>query len=147
MSSTMDWGAERCIDGVLTGESSVCHTQREEAPWLALDFGAEVTVERVVIHNRGNNGWRLRNAEVRVADQLPGSAQKMFDKGQLLDTFTGPGEDGEVVTLTSSSGLGGRFVIVQIDHSPGTDILNLNEVTVWGQKQGAATTTTTAGTG
>ena len=135
-SSWPRYPAERCIDGGVTGGSSVCHTKNEKAPWLAVDFGAVVTVERVVIHNMGDFGYRLRNAEVRVADQLPSSGQQMFTEGQLLATFTGPGKDGEVVTLTSSTGLGGRFVIVQMDFSPGTDNLNLNEVTVWGKIQG-----------
>ena len=129
--------AENCIDGGVSGRLSMCHTESEKAPWLALDFGAQVAVEKVVLNNR-NKGFpeRLRNAEVRVADQLLDSGQQMFTGGQLLGTFAGPGKTGEVVTLTSSSGIGGRFVIVQMDFSPGTDNLNLMEVTVWGKKQG-----------
>ena len=126
-----DWAAEKCIDGAISGKGSVCHTKNEKAPWLALDFGASITMERVVIHNRHTSGERLRNAEVRVADQLPDP--QMFGRGQLLGTFEGPGKDGEVVTLTNSTGLKGRFVIVQIDNSPETGPLNLNEVTVWGK--------------
>ena len=130
--------AARCIDGGLRGTSSLCHTQEEKAPWLALDFGTQVEVERVVLHNRESNGERLSNAEIRVADQLPLSGQMMFSGGQLFDTFKGPGKSGQVVTLTSSAatGLVGRFVIVQINNSQGARALNLNEVTVWGKTEG-----------
>ena len=120
--------ANKCIDGGVSGWSSLCHTNKEKAPWLALDFGANFTIERVVIHNRDSGyGDRLVNATVRVANQLPD--QQMFSEGQLLGTFEGPGEKGEVVDITSSTGLKGKFVIVQIP----TGILNLNEVTVWGK--------------
>ena len=126
--------ADNCIDGVLTGTASLCHTGFDGAPWLALDFGAEIIVDRVVLHNRDDsNGNRLSNAEVRVANQSPESSQQMFSGGQLLDTFKGPGEDGEVVTLTSSSGLRGRYVIAQI---PQLGFLHLNEFTVWGTRPG-----------
>ena len=71
-----------------------------------------------------------------MANQLPDSGEDMFNKGHLLATFKGPGKDGEVVSLTSPTGIEGRFVIVQLDHSPGTGYLNLNEVTVWGTVKG-----------
>ena len=134
--------AKNCIDG----GSSFCHTLKEKAPWLALDFGADVTVETVVIRNRIDCcGDRFRNAEVRVADQPPDSGENMFTGGQLLGVFKGPGKKGEVVSLTSSTGgLRGRFVIVQIDHSQGAENLNLNEVTVWAKQQGSTTTTTSS---
>ena len=131
-----EYSAEKCIDGVVDGLRSLCHTSEgegEKTPWLALDFGAVVTVEWVVINNRDDCCWdRLRDAEVRVADQLPTSGQEMFRGGQLLGIFKGPGENGEVVTLTSVTELRGRFVTVQID-STGNGNICLNEVTVWGK--------------
>ena len=136
MSSTVHGGlAEKCIDGGVSGRASMCHTDFEAAPWLALDFGGKINIEKVVIHNRDKCCWdRLRNAEVRVADQLPSSGQEMFSGGQLFATFAGPGKKGEEVILTSSAaGLGGKFVINQIDNSQGAEALNLNEVTVWGK--------------
>ena len=143
MSSTFSgdgvWLAEMCIDGVLTGINDGCHTNRETAPWLALDFGAntQIAVDRVIIHNRdGCWGEKTRNAEIRVADVLPESGQVMFSGGELVGTFTGPGVDGEVITLTSTTGIGGRFVIIQLDHSQEANVLNLNEVTVWGHIKG-----------
>ena len=142
MSSTFhsQFAAEMCINGVLVGNS--CGTNPEAAPWLALDFGALGLwdFESIVIHNSNNFGDKLRNVEVRVAHQLPDSGDDMFSGGQLLGTFTGPGENGEVVSLTSSTGLRGRFVIIQMDFSSGDDYFELNEVTVWGQRQGIQNT-------
>ena len=141
MSSTAsgEFPAERCIDGREGGSrsGSMCHTGGEKAPWLALDFGAQVLVERIVINNRDDCcGDRLRNVEVRVADQLPDSGQEMFKGGRPLATFKGPAKNREVVSLTSNAEFGGRFLIVQINNSPGTGYLNLNEVTVWGKHIG-----------
>ena len=129
-----------CIDGVdsgfndgISGDMNLCHTLAEIAPWLALDFGSPVTVGKVVLVNRINCcGERLRNAEVRVSDQLPLSGTEMFTGGEMLGTFTGPGQDGEVVELVSSSILVGRYVIVQMYHGQeGAESLNLAEVIVW----------------
>ena len=142
MSSTYggQFPGEKCIDGRVDGGlKSLCHTQREKSPWLALNFGASVNVHAVVIHNRGDCcGNRLRNVEVRVADQRPNSGQQKFTGGQLLGTFKGPARNGEVVVLFSSvkTGLDGRFVIIQSDNSQGTEYLNLHEVTVYGNIQG-----------
>ena len=136
MSSTFrDNVAGRCINGGVTGGySSTCHSNADAAPWLALDLGDKASVERVVIYNRDDShAERFKNAKVWVADQLPDSGSQMFSGGQLLGSFEGPAKTSEVVTLTSSSGLGGRFVIVQQD---GYGYLNLMEVTVWGKIQG-----------
>ena len=132
-----NYPAEKCIDGVVSGgKSNLCHTSAlkgEKTPWLALDFGGVVSVEKVVINNRDDCcGDRLRDAEIRVANQLPSPAQEMFRGGQLLGIFKGPAKNGEEVTLTSSTELRGRFVIVQIN-SKGNGIINLHEVTVWGK--------------
>ena len=139
------WGggsyhAEKCIDGVISGgTSNLCHTNGdigEKTPWLALDFGAVVSVEKVVINNRDDCcGDRLRDAEIRVANKLPFSSQEMYRGGELLGIFKGPASNGEEVTLTSSTELRGRFVILQIDSTGplGNGIINLHEVTVWGK--------------
>ena len=113
----------------------MCHTHAEKAPWLALDFGLPVSVEKIVINNRDNCcGDRFRNVEVRVADQLPVSGQQKFMGGHLLASYKGPARTGDVITLTSSAKFAGRFVIIQINNDQGTGTLNLNEITVWGKK-------------
>ena len=115
----------------------MCHTRGEKAPWLALDFGLPVSVEKIVINNREDCcGDRFRNVEVRVADQLPNFGHQKFTGGHLLASFKGPAKNKDVITLPSSTASAGRFVIVQIDNIQGAAALNLNEVTVWGRKQG-----------
>ena len=50
--------AKKCIGGSGTGTSfsepknSRCLSGTEKAPWLAIDYGANVTVEEVVLYNR-----------------------------------------------------------------------------------------------
>ena len=85
--------------------SSLCRTDFDNAPWLALEFFEPVSVTRVVIYNRGDNAdhllyhQRLKNVEVRVTDKLPTSGEKMFTEGELLGTFAGPGDRGQIITI------------------------------------------------
>merc|ERR1712154_422106 len=54
------YSASKCIDGDTTGpdggfdnrSDDLCHTNKETAPWFALDFGKTVLVNRVEIFNR-----------------------------------------------------------------------------------------------
>ena len=79
MSSTFDehplwtgFGAAMCIDGKIDADTDVvdnvaqfCHSNSEPNPWLAIDFGTRVKVQRVEIFNRnGCCGDRTRNVEV-----------------------------------------------------------------------------------
>ena len=87
-----------CIDGKLDWE--ICLSQKEVAPWLALDFGAKVDIKNVTVYNL-KNPWakRFQNAEVRVTDELPTSGEEMFTGGQLLGTFEGPATSGQIVQI------------------------------------------------
>ena len=79
-----------CIDG--TGE--MCHTNNDATPWIAIDYGTRVIVERVEIFNRGDCcGERTRNVDVRISDKLPTSGNQMFSGGHLLGHFAGPATD------------------------------------------------------
>merc|ERR1712203_413924 len=59
-STRAGFSATKCIDGDTTGPDSgfddrgddMCHTNEEPAPWIALDFGETVLVNRVEIFNR-----------------------------------------------------------------------------------------------
>jgi hypothetical protein len=109
MSSThkANVAAEKCTNG---DTEDLCHTNVENAPWLAIDFGQSVHVKSVTIYNR-KNCWcanRTRNAEVRVTDVLPADGSKMFTGGQLLGTFEGPGTDGQVIHIQGVKTLMGR---------------------------------------
>ena len=133
----------KCIDGITTGTGSLCHSKRELAPWLALDYGkdARVSVEKVVLFNRA--GWdfsawialpswdRTKNVEVRLANELPTSGKKMFTGGELLGTFKGPGTMGQQIEIKSGPGWekkSGRYLIIQMNHKGKPEYLNLQEV-------------------
>ena len=64
------FNAKNCIDGVSNGKiKGLCHSKRERAPWLALDYGegAKVSVEKVVLLNRVDCcGDRTKNVEIRL---------------------------------------------------------------------------------
>ena len=110
---------------------NMCHTKFEKAPWVALDFGGEVSVGMVILHNRfGCCADRLRNVDVWVSDTLPQSGSQKCTGGKLLGTFIGPGQPGGKEEIKSSTGLRGRYVVVQINAEEAT-YLNLQEVTAW----------------
>ena len=78
-----------------------CHTENEPTPWLAIDYGTTVTVQKVEIFNRRQCcGDRTQNVEVRIADVLPASGSQMFTGGILLGRFVGPGSDGQLITIS-----------------------------------------------
>ena len=78
----------------------LCHTLSEHAPWIAVDFGSEVTVYWVEIFNRADCcGGRARNVFVRVSNKLPTDAN-VHAPGVLLGRFVGPGTDGQLITVS-----------------------------------------------
>ena len=114
LSSTLQnnnfYGAAKCIDGNTEGPdegaqdgvtTDFCHTENEPTPWLAIDYGTTVTVQRVEIFNRRHCcGFRTRNVDVRISDVLPTSGSQMFSGGTLLGHFIGPGSDGQRITIS-----------------------------------------------
>ena len=114
---------------------SMCHSKKESAPWLALDFGKEarVSVEKVVLINRREGSWwkRTRNIQIRLSNGLPASGKEMFSGGEALGTFKGPATPGQKVEIDSGPGWGkktGRYLIVQNNFGNPGDHLNLQEV-------------------
>ena len=93
--------ADNCIDGE-TGDNKLCHTKSEAAPWLAIDYGRQVIVKSVKIFNRINLAHRLKNVDVRVADERPksDSGNEMFTGGHLLGHFKGPAEKNEEILVS-----------------------------------------------
>ena len=85
-------GAEKCINGQIENPAnfwdpnfSLCHTNTEKAPWLAIDYGANVTVEEVVLYNRKDCcNERTRNVEIWLADEIPTSGAEKFTTGSPL---------------------------------------------------------------
>ena len=141
--------ADKCIDGITDGPDSIdsqgdlCHTRHEKAPWFALDYGdgVKVSVEKVVIVNRGGDNSRTKNVEIRLSDELPTSGGSMFTGGELLGTFAGPGSAGQLIEIESGPGWAekyGRYVILQLNLAPGSGPINLKEVTAFGGVQHSA---------
>ena len=95
LSSTYYDGAN-CIDG--TG--AMCHTNNDATPWIAIDYGTRVIVERVEIFNRDGFEDRTRNVDVRISDELPTSGSQMFSGGTLLGHFAGPATDGQHIIVS-----------------------------------------------
>ena len=131
-SQNSKWSAEYCIDGNIhspsNGRPAVCTTKKEPAPWLALDFSSPICVESVTLYTRKDCcGQRTRNVEVRVSNELPTTADVMFLGGEFLGGYKGPAQNGEIVNITSSQTLQGRYVIIQMDSN---DYLDLAEVKV-----------------
>ena len=127
--------AKKCIDDVSNGKiKGLCHSKRERAPWLALDYGegAKVSVEKVVLLNRVDCcGDRTKNVEIRLSNKLPASGNKMFSGGKLLGTFKGPATRGQRVEIQSAIGWEnkfGRYLIIQMNFGSAESNLNLKEV-------------------
>ena len=81
--------ATKCVDGNIKGQSvadqNMCHTQKERFPWITLDFGTTVTIERVEIVNRDDCcGHRTRNLQVLVSDKPPSSSKRQLIIGGIL---------------------------------------------------------------
>ena len=99
------FGAGNCIDGdtetVHPGVNAMCHTSNDATPWIAVDYGTKVIVERVEIFNRAvGAGERTRNVDVRISDELPTSGNQMFSGGSLLGHFAGPGTKGQHIIIS-----------------------------------------------
>ena len=94
--------AGNCIDGDTVGAASFCHTGMDSTPWLVVDYGTRVILERVEIFNRADSyGDRTRNVEVRISDEHPrASGHGMFSGGTLLGQFAGPGTDGQHIIIS-----------------------------------------------
>ena len=90
------FGAGNCIDGVQgsdngpDGQWVLCHTDPEDVPWIALDFGSPVTVHRVELFKSALGADRIQNVDVRISENLPTSGTNMFSGGTLLGQYAGP---------------------------------------------------------
>ena len=84
----------------------MCHSKEpgEPSPWLAIDYGVSVTVERVEIFTREDCcGHRIRNVNVRISNELPSSGSQMFSGGSLLGFFAGPAVDGQPIIMSGKN--------------------------------------------
>ena len=140
--------ASKCIDGITDGPDAtdLCQTKPEMAPWLALSFGEAklVSLEKVKIFNilkyDGSKSTKEIVIEIRVADELPKSAEEMFKGGVLLTRGTGALPEGRSFSLDKFKNWEkqmGRYLILQMDirkSSPSSPLpLNFKEVLAYGK--------------
>ena len=93
--------AGNCIDGDTGGRDTLCHSYGGATPWIAVDYGTRVSVQKVEIFNRADCcGDRTRNVDVRLSDELPTSGSQMFSGGTLLGHFAGPGTNGQHIIIS-----------------------------------------------
>ena len=162
-------GADKCIDGVTDGPDSgnpgddLCHTSYppppdpkrpwiHNYPWLAIDFGVEVFVKKVVLFNRRECCYnRTRNISIGISNCLPDSERNppFWSKcgGSWIDSFAppisdhppnqqlrGPAGPGQQIEVENLRGFGytraGRYLVIQIEKA--VEPLNLKEVVVYG---------------
>ena len=72
----------------------MCQSKEERSPWLAIDYGTPVIVQRVEIFNRDDCcGGRTKNVEVWISNHL-------LRTRNLLGTFVGPATDGQRITIS-----------------------------------------------
>merc|ERR1712226_545032 len=144
--------SDRCIDGKTKkshgSKSWICITDKENAPWFAIDYGQKVSVGKVILNNRGDNNHvcegkknecyeRTADVVVRLSDELPADGNEMFEGGELIATWAGPGRESEEIVIKSDDGwekILGRYLIIQMDKTGSPDHLNLQEVTGYGKK-------------
>ena len=151
-SVSYNFGADKCIDGVTDGPDSgnpgddLCHTSYppppdperpwlRNYPWLAIDFGVEVFVKKVVLFNRRECCYnRTRNVTISTSNVLPNSDRNRYYEGSWFDSFAGQGEPGQQIELTNPLGMprdkAGRYLIVKIEKAE--EPLNLKEVIAFG---------------
>ena len=100
LSSTFsDFVAANCIDRGKRG--TLCHSYGGATPWIAVDYGTRVSVQRVEIFNRADCcGERTQNVDVRISDELPTSDNEMFSGGTLLGHFAGPATNGQHIIIS-----------------------------------------------
>ena len=131
--------AEKCINGK---DGDFCHSNGKKpdpAPWLAVDFGEEsrVSVGKVVLANRGDCcGKRTAKVELRLTDELPADGASMYEAGQLLGKYEGPGKNKEKIEIESEEGwkgFVGRYLLIQMDKTDKPGPLNIAEVTAFGE--------------
>ena len=139
LSSTWpSYSGSKCIDGVTEGSwQNVCNSKFESAPWLALDYGKEVSVQKVVLYNRRDRPWagarvwaRTKNVQIRLSNELPSSGKEMFLGGEALGSFKGPATRGQKVEIQSGPGWErktGRYLIIQMNFGNAHNLLNLKE--------------------
>ena len=76
---------------------SDCLSEEEPSPWIALDFGKRVTVQRVDIFNGKYAIEPTASIEVHISDEIPGRI--FVERMPLMGRFDGPATAGQHIII------------------------------------------------
>jgi len=121
--------AAYCIDGSTTNYK-MCHTAGKETyPWVTLVIPRSIVRKIRITNRKDREEDRMKNMKIWVGKEFPSTTDVEYTGGALLGTYKGPGTKGEVVEITSKTGVEGTHVVVQME----TDYINLLEIEVFGK--------------
>merc|ERR1711874_372942 len=102
---------KNCVDG---DPSTFCHNKgSEQNPFLVLEYDSPVSVPEVVVTNRNMYGERTKNMFVTVTNKKP--VKGKIAEGEILGSFTGPGTNGQVITIKATGKAPvGKYVVIQM---------------------------------
>ena len=106
-----------------------------EKKWVQIELVEESTVHYIKIRNRRDCcGERFSNAQIRVGNNkvLKQSYEENIELNELCETFPGKAKTGQMIDITCSSPLRGKFVTIQI-LDPTVKQINLAEVEIFGR--------------
>ena len=98
----------------------MCHSgDSEQSPWLAIDYGISVKVERVEIFNRDDCcGDRTRHVDVLISNHLP-TTFRMFSSSFLhFGHFVGPATNGQQIIISGEDACCGFYNLNQFINLP-----------------------------
>ena len=76
---------------------SDCLSEEEPSPWIALDFGKRVTVQRVDLFNGKYAIEPTASIEVHISDEIPGRI--FVERMPLMGRFDGPATAGQHIII------------------------------------------------
>ena len=103
--------------------------------WLQVELTHPGLVQTVIIINRKDCcGDRLKSVEVRVGpNEATKTGESHILRNSLCGRYSGPGSNGEIVNITCSAAIEGKYVTVQIMENIQ---VNFAEVEVFGYSKG-----------
>ena len=116
--------AAGAVDGVKNGKWGF-HTEHEKEPWWQVDLGEAVSLERIVVYNRCDNGMGTRNSRIRVLLSADGES---FSRVYEHDGTPFLGQPDQKPLVVRPTGAEARVVRLQL---PGTSYFHLDEVEVY----------------
>ena len=131
------YAASNCVDGDI---DTMCQTNQENMPWIALEYKEPVTVNQVLLYNRNTDettALRLRNVEVILTNTKPDHKGTFLKNGHTFGKFKGPAKHGQEVIIhnlnwSRRSLKRFMYVVIVLRTPDQQDTLNMMEVQNFG---------------